>query len=66
MSKKTPYKAEVTSVKYLTAGKKKIKVTVKKLKKGKKYQFRVRSYVKVDGQKYYGKWSKVKTSKKVK
>lgn len=89
------------SVKYLTAGKRKIKVTVKnqkasgvtgyqisyrvkgtkkwkyvssfknvrtvkKLKKGRRYQFRVRSYVKVDGQKYYGKWSKVKTSKKVK
>ena len=39
--------------------------TVKKLKKGKKYQFKVRAYVKIDGQKYYGKWSKVKTSKKV-
>ncbi|MBR2547533.1 MAG: fibronectin type III domain-containing protein [Eubacterium sp.] len=40
--------------------------TVKKLKKGKSYQFRVRGYVKVDGKKYYGKWSKVKTSRKVK
>ena len=41
-------------------------MTVKKLKKGKTYQFRVRGYVNIDGTKYYGKWSKIKTSKKVK
>ena len=36
--------------------------TIKKLKKGKKYFFRVRAYVKGKGGKLiYGKWSKVKT-----
>jgi len=45
---------------------KKNKKTIRKLKKGKKYQVRVRGYVKVDGEKYYGKWSAVKTSKKIK
>ena len=40
--------------------------TIKNLKKGKKYQVRVRGYVKVSGKKHYGAWSKVKTSKAVK
>ena len=44
--------------------------TMKKLKKGKKYNVRVRAYkvVNVNGksQKLYGEWSKVKTSSKVK
>ncbi len=40
--------------------------TIKNLKKGKKYQVRVRGYVKVGGKKHYGAWSKVKTSKKIK
>jgi hypothetical protein len=42
------------------------KYTVKKLKKGKRYQFRIRAYKSVGGKKYYGSWSKVKTSRKVK
>ncbi len=41
----------------------KAKVKSKKLKKGKKYQFRVRTYTIVDGSKVYGKWTKVKTVK---
>ena len=40
--------------------------TIKKLKKGKKYNVRVRGYVKVDGEKHYGSWSAVKTSGKIK
>lgn len=42
---------------------KKLKVTSKKLKKGKKYQFKVRTYTTVKGTKVYGKWSFVKTCK---
>jgi chromosome segregation ATPase len=41
----------------------KTKFVSKKLKKGKKYQFRVRTYTIVDGSKVYGKWTKVKTVK---
>ena len=41
----------------------KVKVKSKKLKKGKKYQFRVRTYTIVEGSKVYGKWTKVKTAK---
>lgn len=37
-----------------------LKVTSKKLKKGKKYQFRVRTYKKVNGIKTYGVWSNAK------
>jgi len=33
-----------------------IKAVSKKLKKGKKYQFRVATYKTVDGKKIYGKW----------
>ena len=40
--------------------------TIKKLKKGKVYQIKVRAYKKVNGVTYYGAWSKVKTTKKVK
>lgn len=36
---------------------------VKKLTKGKKYYFKVRSYVVIDGKKYYGKFSGVKSLK---
>jgi hypothetical protein len=39
--------------------------TVKKLKKGKKYQFRIRAYKTVGGVKYNAPWSAVKTSGKV-
>ena len=42
---------------------KKLNVTSKKLKKGKKYQFKVRTYTFVKGTKVYGKWTKVKTVK---
>lgn len=42
---------------------KKVKVVVKKLKKGKKYTFRVRTISKVNGKNVYGKWA---TSKAVK
>ena len=38
-------------------------VTVKKLKSGKKYSFRVRAYKKVGGKTYYGAWSKTKSVK---
>jgi len=41
----------------------KTKVKTKKLKKGKKYQFRVRTYTKIYGKLYYGKWTAVKTVK---
>ena len=40
--------------------------TIKNLKKGKVYQIKVRAYKKVDGTTYYGAWSKVKTTTKVK
>ena len=59
-------------VQYKMAGKKwgnlakstkKIKVTSKKLKKGKKYSFRVRTITKVAGTNVYGKWTKAKTVK---
>ena len=42
---------------------KKAKLVVKKLKKGKKYQFRVRTITKVNGKNVYGKWTAVKTVK---
>ena len=55
------------SSKWKTVNKKKgNKVVIKKLKTGKKYQIRVRAYKTVSGKKYYGAWSKVKTSKKIK
>ena len=37
-----------------------LKYTDKKLKKGKKYYYKVRTYTKIDGKTYLGKWSKVK------
>ena len=39
------------------------KKTVKKLKSKKKYYVRVRSYKIVNGEKVYGKWSKIKSVK---
>ena len=41
----------------------KLKFTSKTLKKGKKYQVRVRTYTKIDGKKYYGRWTAKKTIK---
>lgn len=41
----------------------KLKVRTKKLKKNKKYQFRVRTYVKIEGKPVYGKWTRIKTVK---
>lgn len=40
--------------------------TIKNLKKGKRYQVRVRAYKTVSGETYYGAWSAIKTSKKIK
>ena len=46
-----------TNLKTLT----KTKVVSKKLKKGKKYQFKVRTYKTINDKKVYGKWTVVKT-----
>lgn len=54
------FKKNVTSV---NVSKKTTKATVKKLKKGKTYRVRIRSYKKIDGKKRYSGWSKVKTVK---
>jgi hypothetical protein len=40
-------------------------VTIKKLKKGKQYQFRVRAYKTVANANYYASWSTVNTGKKI-
>ena len=40
--------------------------TIRKLKKGKKYQIKVRAYRSVGGTEYYGAWSMVKTTGKIK
>ncbi|MBR2546790.1 MAG: hypothetical protein IKF07_01160 [Eubacterium sp.] len=37
-----------------------LKYTDKKLKKGKKYFYKVRTYTRIDGKNYLGKWSKVR------
>lgn len=42
------------------------KVTIKKLRKGKKYYFKARAFKTVNGIKNFGAWSKVKASKKIK
>jgi hypothetical protein len=42
------------------------KATVKKLGKGKVYQFQVRSFTTVSTVKYYSPWSATKASKQVK
>ena len=41
----------------------KTKVVTKKLKKGKKYEFRVATYKKVNGKKVFGKWTEAKIVK---
>lgn len=45
---------------------KKQSITIKKLKKGKQYQVRIRAFKKIGKKTYYGAWSSVKTSKKIK
>ena len=47
----------------VTINTKKAKAVVKKLKAGKKYFVKARTYVIVDGKKVYGKWSKVRKVK---
>ncbi len=42
---------------------KKTKIIVKKQKPGKRYYVRVRTYKKVNGKKYFSKWSKIKVEK---
>ena len=54
------FKKNVKSVK---VSKKNTKATVKKLKNGKTYRVRVRSYKKINGKKYYSGWGKVKSVK---
>lgn len=57
------YRAAKKSGKYKLIGTVKagnLKFTDKKLKKGKKYYYKVRPYTKIDGKTYVGKWSKVK------
>lgn len=44
-------------------GAKKTSAIVKKLKRGKKYYVRIRTYKTVDGKKYYSSWTKVQTPK---
>jgi uncharacterized repeat protein (TIGR02543 family) len=58
------WKAKNFTVKY--TGATTAKVTVKKLKKGKRYQFRVRAWKTVGAKKYYAPWSAMKSSAKVK
>ena len=41
----------------------KLSATSKKLKKGKVYKFRVRTYTTVNGKKIYGRWTAVKSVK---
>lgn len=51
------------NVKSVNVSKKTTKATVKKLKKGKTYRVRIRSYKKINGKKYYSGWGKVKSVK---
>ena len=73
MSKKriTGYQIQVATNSDFTKNEKKIKIKgykktsakVTKLKGGKKYYVRIRTYTKTKGQTYYSHWSKVKTAK---
>lgn len=51
------------NVKSVNVSKKTTKATVKKLKKGKTYRVRIRSYKKINGKKYCSGWGKVKSVK---
>ena len=55
---KSKYSKKVT-----VSGKENSSVTIKKLKKSKKYYLRIRTYKKVNGDKIYSTWSKSKTQK---
>lgn len=65
------YQIQYALNKNFTKGKKTVTVTsyktarkaIKKLKAKKKYYVRVRAYKKVDGEKYFGAWSKIKSVK---
>lgn len=59
------YRIKGTS-KWKTVKTKKQTVTVSKLKKGKKYEVKVRAYKVVNKKKISGEWSKVKTTSKIK
>lgn len=70
-SSKKAYKYQIAYKKKGSSKWKKVKIksttkTIKKLKKGKKYQVKVRSLKKQNGKYCYGEWSSVKTSKKIK
>lgn len=65
------YQIQYATNKKFTSGSKTVTVnknstvskTVKKLKKGKKYYVRIRTYKTVNGKKYYSSWSKAKSVK---
>ena len=61
MKKKSGYK-KVATLKKNT----KVKFVNKNLKKGKKYFYKVRTFTKVNGKTYYGKYTSVKATKKIK
>lgn len=61
LKKKSGYK-KVATVKKNT----KVKFVNKNLKKGKKYFYKVRTFTKINGKTYYGKYSAVKATKKIK
>jgi hypothetical protein len=56
--------AKTWTVKTVSA--KSTKLVIKKLKKNKRYQVQIRSYILYGGNKYYSKWSSTKTSGKIK
>lgn len=69
-SKVTKYQVQAALNKKFTKGKqtksvssKRNSVTISGLKQGKKYYVRIRAYKTIQGKKYYGKWSKIKSVK---
>jgi tetratricopeptide (TPR) repeat protein len=56
---KISYKTGKTT-KYVNVKSGKLSKTIRKLQSGKKYTIKVRAFKKVNGKKYYGKWSKAK------
>ncbi|MBR2546789.1 MAG: hypothetical protein IKF07_01155 [Eubacterium sp.] len=61
LKKKSGYKKIATVKKNAT-----VKYVNKKLKKGKKYFYKVRTFTKINGKTYYGKYSAVKATRKIK